>query len=148
MAATVALAGAAEARDQIRIVGSSTVFPFSTAVAEQFGRTSGFATPVVESTGSGGGLKLFCAGVGVGHPDIAKRFSRTADVFAARSGRVVRGSFGLAFSIEESEKTRRKTALTLLMQVSISRVNSSASENRIRRPTTARAAGSFGTECV
>ena len=61
---------AAEARDQIRIVGSSTVFPFSTAVAEEFGRSSAFKTPVVESTGSGGGLKLFCAGVGEGHPDI------------------------------------------------------------------------------
>ncbi|MEM7041719.1 MAG: PstS family phosphate ABC transporter substrate-binding protein [Pseudomonadota bacterium] len=70
MTASVALAGAAEARDQIRIVGSSTVFPFSTAVAEQFGQTSGFATPVVESTGSGGGLKLFCAGVGEEHPDM------------------------------------------------------------------------------
>ena len=68
--AVVAMAGAAEARDQIRIVGSSTVYPFSTTVAEQFGRTSSFKTPVVESTGSGGGLKLFCAGVGVEHPDI------------------------------------------------------------------------------
>jgi len=68
MALTVATA--AQARDEIRIVGSSTVFPFSTAVAEQFGQTSGFPTPVVESTGSGGGLKLFCAGVGVEHPDI------------------------------------------------------------------------------
>ncbi len=68
--AAVFVAGAAEARDQIRIVGSSTVFPFSTAVAEQFGQTSGFATPVVESTGSGGGLKLFCAGVGEEHPDM------------------------------------------------------------------------------
>ena len=70
--ASLALAAtAAEARDQIRIVGSSTVFPFSTVVAEQFGKTGGFKTPVVESTGTGGGLKLFCAGVGVGHPDIA-----------------------------------------------------------------------------
>lgn len=66
------VAGAAEARDQIRIVGSSTVFPFSTAVAEQFGKTTAFKTPVVESTGSGGGLKLFCSGVGDGHPDITK----------------------------------------------------------------------------
>lgn len=57
-------------RDQIRIVGSSTVYPFSTKVAEQFGRSTGFPTPVVESTGSGGGLKLFCAGVGVAHPDV------------------------------------------------------------------------------
>jgi phosphate transport system substrate-binding protein len=66
-----AAAGTAEARDQIRIVGSSTVFPFSTAVAEQFGKSSGFKTPVVESTGTGGGFKLFCAGVGVDHPDVS-----------------------------------------------------------------------------
>lgn len=68
--------GAAEARDQIRIVGSSTVFPFSTAVAERFGKTTDFKTPVVESTGSGGGLKLFCAGVGADHPDIANSSRR------------------------------------------------------------------------
>ena len=68
--ATLALAGQAEARDQIRIVGSSTVFPFSTAVAEQFGKAGAFKTPVVESTGTGGGFKLFCAGVGVDDPDI------------------------------------------------------------------------------
>jgi len=66
----------AEARDQIRIVGSSTVFPFSTAVAEQFGKTSGFKTPVVESTGSGGGMKLFCAGIGEQHPDITNASRR------------------------------------------------------------------------
>jgi phosphate transport system substrate-binding protein len=68
--ATLALAGQAEARDQIRIVGSSTVFPFTSAVAEQFGKAGQFKTPVVESTGTGGGLKLFCAGVGVDHPDV------------------------------------------------------------------------------
>ncbi|MEP5762683.1 MAG: substrate-binding domain-containing protein [Litoreibacter sp.] len=66
----------ATARDQIRVVGSSTVFPFSTAVAEQFGRSTDFQTPVVESTGSGGGLKLFCAGVGTGHPDVANSSRR------------------------------------------------------------------------
>jgi len=69
-------AGVASARDQIRIVGSSTVFPFSTAVAEQFGRATDFKTPVVESTGSGGGLKLFCAGVGTEHPDITNASRR------------------------------------------------------------------------
>ncbi len=76
LAAGIAVAGAAEARDQIRIVGSSTVFPFSTAVAEQFGKTTAFKTPVVESTGSGGGMKLFCAGVGEGHPDITNASRR------------------------------------------------------------------------
>ena len=75
-AAVVAVAGAAEARDQIRIVGSSTVFPFATAVAENFGKETDFKTPIVESTGSGGGLKLFCAGVGVDHPDITNASRR------------------------------------------------------------------------
>jgi phosphate transport system substrate-binding protein len=64
IAATPALA-----RDQIRIVGSSTVYPFTTAVAENFGKASGMKTPVVESTGTGGGFKLFCAGVGEDTPD-------------------------------------------------------------------------------
>ncbi|HEM47158.1 MAG TPA: phosphate ABC transporter substrate-binding protein, partial [Alphaproteobacteria bacterium] len=74
--ALFAATGAAEARDQIRIVGSSTVFPFATAVAERFGKTTQFKTPVVESTGSGGGLKLFCAGIGVDHPDITNSSRR------------------------------------------------------------------------
>jgi len=69
MAATAMVVGAAEARDQIRVVGSSTVYPFTTAVAEQLGKTGGVKTPVVESTGTGGGMKLFCAGLGVEHPD-------------------------------------------------------------------------------
>lgn len=64
-------AAAQAGRDYIYIVGSSTVYPFSTVVAERFGRGSEFKTPKVESTGSGGGLKLFCDGVGVQHPDIA-----------------------------------------------------------------------------
>ncbi len=68
---TFAFAGTAVARDQIRVVGSSTVYPFTTAVAEQFGKSGAGKTPVVESTGTGGGLKLFCAGVGPDHPDMA-----------------------------------------------------------------------------
>ena len=75
-AAAVLAATAAEARDRIRIVGSSTVFPFATAAAEQFGKTSDFPTPVVESTGTGGGLKLFCGGLGVGHADVANASRR------------------------------------------------------------------------
>jgi len=66
---SIAAADVAAARDQIRIVGSSTVYPFTTAVAEQFGKSGG-KTPVVESTGTGGGFKLFCAGVGETHPDM------------------------------------------------------------------------------
>jgi phosphate transport system substrate-binding protein len=63
-AGLAAFANVAEARDQIRIVGSSTVYPFTTAVAEQFGKANGGKTPVVESTGTGGGMKIFCEGVG------------------------------------------------------------------------------------
>ena len=57
-------------RDQIKIVGSSTVYPYATVVAEKFGKGGKFKTPVIESTGTGGGMKLFCAGVGANHPDI------------------------------------------------------------------------------
>jgi len=57
------------ARDQISIVGSSTVFPFSTVVAEKVGK-KGIKTPVIESTGTGGGMKLFCKGIGVNTPDM------------------------------------------------------------------------------
>ncbi|MCB2013758.1 MAG: substrate-binding domain-containing protein [Sphingobium sp.] len=61
----------AGARDQIRAVGSSTVYPFATAVAEQFVQNNpGMKSPIIESTGTGGGMKLFCAGVGAQHPDI------------------------------------------------------------------------------
>lgn len=74
--AAVAMAGNAMARDQIKVVGSSTVFPFSTAVAEAFGKATGNPTPVVESTGSGGGMKLFCAGVGTDTPDITNASRR------------------------------------------------------------------------
>jgi phosphate transport system substrate-binding protein len=69
-------AATAQSRDQIRVVGSSTVYPFTTAVAEQFGKTGGGKTPVVESTGTGGGFKLFCAGVGAGHPDVSNASRR------------------------------------------------------------------------
>jgi len=72
----VACASPAFARDQINIVGSSTVFPFSTTVAERFGKSTDFKTPVVESTGSGGGLKLFCGGIGEGFPDITNASRR------------------------------------------------------------------------
>jgi len=69
-------AGQVEARDNISIVGSSTVYPFATVVAEQFGKATSFKTPAIESTGSGGGIKLFCGGVGVQYPDIANSSRR------------------------------------------------------------------------
>lgn len=74
-------ANIAEARDQIRAVGSSTVYPFITAAAEAFGNKGEYRTPIVESTGTGGGFKLFCTGVGADHPDIsnASRAIKTSE---------------------------------------------------------------------
>ncbi len=66
----------AQARDTISVVGSSTVYPFSTVAAERFGKSTEFKAPKVESTGSGGGLKLFCKGVGVANPDITNASRR------------------------------------------------------------------------
>lgn len=70
VASVLAVSTVASARDYISIVGSSTVYPFSTVVAERFGKTTDFASPKVEATGSGGGLKLFCSGVGESTPDM------------------------------------------------------------------------------
>ncbi|MGH1487722.1 MAG: substrate-binding domain-containing protein [Cellvibrionaceae bacterium] len=75
-AATLTLSVSASARDNISIVGSSTVYPFATTVAEKFGKTTSFKTPTIESTGSGGGAKLFCAGAGVQHPDVTNASRR------------------------------------------------------------------------
>ena len=73
---TILTVNIVQARDQIRIVGSSTVYPFATVVAERFGISSKFKTPVVESTGSGGGLKIFCQGIGPTHVDITNASRR------------------------------------------------------------------------
>lgn len=64
------------ARDYVSVVGSSTVYPFSTVVAEQLGRAGNYRTPKIEATGTGGGIKLFCSGIGVHYPDIVNA-SRT-----------------------------------------------------------------------
>ena len=68
--ALTAGAAAAQSREAIRIVGSSTVFPYTQAVSEQFSNNTGAPSPIVESTGTGGGMQIFCGGIGEGHPDI------------------------------------------------------------------------------
>jgi phosphate transport system substrate-binding protein len=108
----------AEARDQIHIVGSSTVFPFSTTVAERFGRTAGFKTPVVESTGSGGGLKLFCQGTGEKTPDIAnssRRIKASEVSLCAANGvaQIVEIKIGFDGIVLASSKKAAPSKLTL-----------------------------------
>ena len=105
MIASLALSTAAQARDQISIVGSSTVYPFSTIAAEKFGQSSGFKTPVIESTGTGGGMKLFCKGIGVEYPDVtnasraikSKEAKMCADAGVAFQEFIV-GNDGIAFA--------------------------------------------------
>jgi len=100
----IMMTGLANARDQISITGSSTVYPFSTVVAERFGET-GFKTPVVESTGTGGGMKIFCKGVGTNYPDItnASRKIKDKEIALCKSNgvtdidQVIVGLDGIAF---------------------------------------------------
>ena len=99
------MASTAVARDQIKIVGSSTVYPFTTIVAEKHGQ-KGFKTPVVESTGTGGGMKLFCAGLGPVHPDFtnASRHIKKSEVeLCNKNGvnniiEIIVGNDGIAFA--------------------------------------------------
>ena len=100
----VSLANAREG-NQISIVGSSTVYPFATIVAEKFGQSSGNPTPVIESTGTGGGMKLFCAGIGLEHPDVtnASRSMKSSEAEVCSSNGIeyqefIVGNDGLAFS--------------------------------------------------
>lgn len=112
------LTASADAREAIHIVGSSTVFPFAAAVAEHFGESGEFKTPRVESLGSGGGMKLFCAGVGVNHPDLVNT-SRAITV--EEFGRcqthgvteIVEVKFGYDGIVVANDKSSPRLALTL-----------------------------------
>jgi phosphate transport system substrate-binding protein len=124
-------AGAAQARDQIHVVGSSTVFPFTTAVAESFGKVGKFKTPVVESTGTGGGMKLFCAGVGENTPDLtgASRKIKSSEVEDCKKNGVTAvteiliGYDGIAFANSKSgpavDLTRKQLFTALAKQVPV-----------------------------
>lgn len=113
------------ARDQIKIVGSSTVYPFSSSVAEELGATTNYPTPVVESTGSGGGMKLFCAGNGMNTPDItnasrrmkAKEFKMCEKNGVTDITEAVIGFDGIAFAQAKSNKSFNITKKQLLLAV-------------------------------
>jgi phosphate transport system substrate-binding protein len=70
LAAVSATGALAQSRQEVRIVGSSTVFPYTQAVSEQFANLTGAPAPIVESTGTGGGFQAFCGGIGEAHPDL------------------------------------------------------------------------------
>lgn len=116
-------------RDQINVVGSSTVYPFTTTVAEQFGRAGKFKTPKVESTGTGGGIKLFCNGVGPQFPDVAnasRRMKAGEFVTCSQNGvkDIIEIKIGFdGLTISESKKgklsglTRKDVYLALAKQI-------------------------------
>jgi phosphate transport system substrate-binding protein len=127
--ASAALTVTLSARDQIKIVGSSTVYPFSSSVAEELGATTKFPTPVVESTGSGGGMKLFCAGNDMNTPDItnASRRMKTKEFELCEKNGVtditeaVIGFDGIAFAQAKSNAkfdiSRENLALAVAKEV-------------------------------
>ena len=140
-ASAISMTAQAE-RDYISIVGSSTVYPFSTVVAERFGKSTKFATPKVESTGSGGGLKLFCSGVGGSTPDItnASRAIKSSEIkLCAKNGvkeivEVMVGYDGIvlanAKATERYSLTRRDVFLALAKMVP----NPDGSETLVENP--------------
>jgi phosphate transport system substrate-binding protein len=126
---TLSVASYAQGRDQIAVVGSSTVYPFTTTVAEQFGRAGKFKSPKVESTGTGGGIKLFCNGVGPQFPDVVNASRRMkAGEFVACSQNGVKDIIEIkigfdGLTISESKKgklsalTRKDVYLALAKQI-------------------------------
>ncbi|MDZ4096629.1 MAG: substrate-binding domain-containing protein, partial [Paracoccaceae bacterium] len=109
---------AAAARDQVRVVGSSTVFPYAQAAAENFANATGMAAPVVESTGTGGGMKIFCEGVGEGFADVtgaSRGMKKSEYELCAKNGvtditELMIGYDGLSIAV--SRATAFKWALT------------------------------------
>ena len=113
-------AGTVFARQHIQIVGSSTVYPFTTVVAEKHGK-KGWKTPIVESTGTGGGMKLFCAGLGTKHPDFtnASRAIKKSEIELCKSNgvndiiEVIVGNDGIVFAHKQGQSKWNLTKLQL-----------------------------------
>jgi phosphate transport system substrate-binding protein len=134
----------AAGRDTISVVGSSTVYPFSTVVAERFGKKTAFSTPKIESTGSGGGMKLFCNGVGLNTPDItnaSRRIKKSEFDLCQKNGvaeivEVHIGFDGIAVAnstqAQQLQLTRRDLFLALAKQVP----NPDGSETVVPNPYT------------
>ena len=110
--------------DQISVVGSSTVFPFATIVAEKFAKNTGNKAPIIESTGSGGGLKLFCAGIGLGHPDVtnaSRAIKQSEKDLCAKNGvtpiEYLIGYDGIVFANSSSSKLYKLTKEQIFLVV-------------------------------
>ncbi|WP_196138850.1 PstS family phosphate ABC transporter substrate-binding protein [Aliikangiella sp. G2MR2-5] len=128
-ASATATTAFAAGRDTINVVGSSTVYPFSTVVAERFGKSTNFNTPKIESTGTGGGMKLFCAGAGIDTPDMSnasRRMKKSEFEMCQKNGvtgitEVLVGYDGIVFANAKSAKqmtiSRKELFLALAKEV-------------------------------
>ncbi|THB80140.1 MAG: phosphate ABC transporter substrate-binding protein, partial [Desulfobacteraceae bacterium] len=128
-------------RDYISIVGSSTVYPFATVVAEKFGKSTSFKTPKIESTGSGGGHKLFGAGVGVQHPDItnsSRRIKKSEFEKATKNGiqivEVKVGYDGIVVANSKKAEAFKLTRKDLFLALAARVPNPSGSEQLVDNP--------------
>lgn len=129
-------------RNYISVVGSSTVYPFSTVVAERFGKSSEFRTPKVESTGSGGGLKLFCSGVGENTPDVtnASRAIKSSEIkLCASNGvtdivEVMIGYDGIALANSKSAERMELTLQEIFLGLAKMVPNPDGSETLVENP--------------
>ena len=140
-AAAMTLSVSAIARDNISIVGSSTVYPFATVVAERFGKTTTFKTPVIESTGSGGGAKLFCAGVGIEHPDVtnaSRRMKKSEFEKCTENGieltEILIGFDGIVVANSKSSEQLSLTRKDLFLALAKEVPNPSGSEDLVPNP--------------
>lgn len=142
LAASAVSMSANAQRDHISIVGSSTVYPFSTVVAERFGRSTNFPTPKVESTGSGGGLKLFCQGVGSDTADItnASRAIKDSEIaLCAKNGvtdivEVKVGYDGIVLANSKESKHMSLTLRELYLALGKNIPNPDGSETLVENP--------------
>jgi len=143
-ALSVAVIGNAYAagRSTIAIVGSSTVYPFATVVAERFGKKTSYSTPKIESTGSGGGMKLFCAGVGLDTPDItnaSRRIKKSEYDKCQANGvkgiiEVQIGFDGIAVANSRSAEQFKLTRKDLYLALARNVPNPDGSENLVANP--------------
>jgi len=148
LAGTAAIVSAfttqAFARDSISVVGSSTVYPFATVVAERFGKSTSFSTPKIEATGSGGGLKLFCSGIGVNTPDItnASRRIKTSEFeMCQKNGvtdvvEVLIGFDGIAVANSVNAEQLDMTSKDLYLALAKMVPNPDGSESLVENPYT------------
>jgi len=132
----------AAGRDTINVVGSSTVYPFSTVVAERFGKSTSFKTPKIESTGTGGGMKLFCAGNGVNTPDMSNasrrmkksEFSKCQQNGVTKITEVLIGYDGIVIANSKESKLMRITRKELFLALAKDVPAKDGSEKLVANP--------------